>query len=346
MRQLHEKGLVQIVPETPLKYRAVPFDRYLTKSIKEMREKSNELESNMEDLAKEFELRHKKPEKQGKFEVLYGRRNVRDRLGKIYEQAKSEIISIGTENSPARIVNTTLWQIEDQAKEGIDIKYAFPVNLSNKEKVEKIAKYAIIKHIDRNPPMHFVVVDNKECMLIHRVPDDPDPVRGDDIAIWTDDEAIVAAMKEIAQSFLDGGVGYTSFNALGPMMGTIGTWIESTGIDTEDVLVDLGKEIGKQISGKLKSKSKDRLLKELQRYWKNNNLGKVEIESKDPLIITMENHMNCRESPHIAKSLCSFVKSSISTIVEDKLGASCKVKKMSCPEGGKTMCRLELDIKK
>jgi sugar-specific transcriptional regulator TrmB len=346
MRQLHEKGLVQIVPETPLKYRAVPFDKYLDIRIREMREKSDELEANSENLSKEFELRHKKPEKQGKFEVLYGRRNVRDRLNKIYEQAQSEIISIGTSNSPARIVNTTLWVIEDKDPEKIEIKYAFPVSLSNKEKVEKIAKYATIKHIDRDPPMHFVVVDEKECMLIHRVPDDPDPVRGDDIAIWTDDEAIVRAMKEIAQSFLDGGVGYTSFNALGPMMGTIGTWIESTGIDTSEVLVDLGNGIGKQIAGKLKSKSKDRLLKEIQRFWKNNNLGTVNIESKEPLIITMENYMNCRESPKIAKSLCSFVKASISAIVKEKLGASCKVKKMSCPDKGRTFCRLELDIKK
>jgi sugar-specific transcriptional regulator TrmB len=346
MRQLHEKGLVQIVPETPLKYRAVPFDLYLNKRIREMRERSDELESNIQDLSQEFALRHKTPEKQGKFEVLYGRRNVRDRLAKIYEQAESEIMSIGTSNSPARIVNTTLWQLEDKHKEGLEIKYAFPVSMTNKEKVTKIAKYADIKHIDREPPMHFVVVDDKECMLIHRVPDDPDPVRGDDIAIWTDDEAIVHAMKEIAQSFLDGGVGYSSFNALGPMMGTIGTWIEATGIETSDVLERLGKQIGMQIAGKLKARSKDRLLKEIQRYWKNNNLGSVNIETKDPLVITMENYMNCRESPDIAKSLCSFVRSSLGTIIHEKLGASAKVKKMSCPDRGRTFCRLELDIKK
>ena len=29
MQQLHEKGLVQILPETPLRYKAVPFAAYL-----------------------------------------------------------------------------------------------------------------------------------------------------------------------------------------------------------------------------------------------------------------------------------------------------------------------------
>lgn len=345
MRQLHEKGLVQIVPETPLKYRAVPFERYLENQIKDMRVRSDELEANKTDLSKEFAFSHKKPEKQGKFEVLYGRRNVRDRLTKIYTQAKKEILSIGTSNSPARIVNTTLWEIEDKKKEGVLIQYAFPVSKSNQEKVAKIAKYAEIRHIDRNPPMHFVVVDNKECMLIHRVPDDPDPVRGEDVAIWTDDEAIVNAMDEIAHSFLNGGVGYSSFNALGPMMGTIGNWIDTTGIDTELVLRNLGSEIGNQISSQLRSRSKEPLLKEIARFWKKHNLGTIQVETKKPLIITMENYMNCRESPDIARFLCSFVKASMETIIKSRLNADCIVRKMSCPDEGRTFCRLELEIK-
>jgi sugar-specific transcriptional regulator TrmB len=346
MRQLHDKGLVQIVPETPLKYRAVRFDRYLEKKIKDMRDKAGELEANKETLSKEFILSHKKPEKQGKFEVLYGRRNVRDRLNKIYSSAKEEVLSIGTSNSPARIVNTTLWVIEDKKKEGLAIRYAFPVNKSNKEKVEKIAPYAEIKHIDRNPPMHFVVVDMKECMMIHRVPDDADPVRGDDVAIWTDDEAIVSAMEEIARSFLNGGVGYTSFNALGPIMGTIGSWIDSIGINTDKTLTNLGREIGAQIADNLKSKGRDPLLKEMSSYWKKHDLGEVKVERKRPLIITMENYMNCRESPEIAKFLCSFIKATVETIMLNKLNADCKVKEMGCPDNGRTYCRLQVDIKK
>lgn len=346
MRQLHDKGLVQIIPETPLKYKAVPFDRYLEKQIKDMREKAEELESNIETLSKDFVFRHRKPEKQGKFEVLYGRRNVRDRLMKIYSSAKKEILSIGTSNSPGRIINTTLWAIEDKKKEGLTIKYAFPVNENNKEKVQRIANFAEIKHIDRDPPMHFVVVDMKECMLIHRVPDDADPVRGDDVAIWTDDEAIVNAMEEIALSFLNGGVGYTSFNALGPIMGTIGNWVESMGIDTDEVLSTLGREMGSQIASKLRSKNKDPLLKEMARFWKKNNLGEVRVERKRPLIISMENYMNCRESPAVAKSLCSFVKTTVETIMTTKLNAHCTVKKMSCPDQGRTFCRLQVDVRR
>jgi predicted hydrocarbon binding protein len=324
----------------------VPFGQYLKKNIGDMREKAKELEANIKTLSKDFAFKHRKPEKQGKFEVLYGRRNVRDRLAKIYSQAKKEILSIGTSNSPARIVNTTLWFTEDKKKEGVAVRYAFPVNSSNKDKVEKIAKFADISHIDRNPPMHFVVVDEKECMLIHRVPDDADPVRGDDVAIWTDDEAIVNAMKEIAQSFLDRGVGYTSFNAIGPIMGTIGNWIQSINVNTDKVFISMGQEVGRQIADHLKSKSKAALLKEIAKFWKKHNLGEVKVEQKKPLIITMENYMNCRESPDIAKSLCCFIKAAMETIMTAKLNAECNIKKMSCPDQGKTFCRLEIDIGK
>jgi sugar-specific transcriptional regulator TrmB len=344
MRQLHDKGLVQIIPETPLKYRVVPFERFLQKKIKDMRENADELESSVETISKDFTITHREPEKQGKFEVLYGRRNVRDRLMKIYESAKKEVLSIGTSNSPGRIVNTTLWFLDDKKKEGVAVRYAFPVNIGNKDKVEKIAKFAEIRHIDRDPPMHFIVVDEKECMLIHRVPDDADPVRGDDVAIWTDDEAIVNAMKEIANSFLNGGVGYKSFNALGPIMGTIGNWIETIDIDTNKVLHNMGHEMGRLVADRLKSNTKAALLKEIAEFWKKNNLGEVRVEQRKPLIITMENYMNCRESPEIARSLCSFVKATMETVITSKLKADCRVKKMSCPEQGRTYCRLEVDI--
>ena len=59
MRQLHDKGLVQIVPETPLKYRAVPFDNFLQKKIKDMRKNAEEMEANIEELSKDFAVKHK-----------------------------------------------------------------------------------------------------------------------------------------------------------------------------------------------------------------------------------------------------------------------------------------------
>lgn len=118
------------------------------------------------------------------------------------------------------------------------------------------------------------------------------------------------------------------------------------GVNTNDALITLGKEIGRQVSGNLKSKKKEPLLKEMAKYWKKHDLGEVKVERKRPLIITMENYMNCRESPEIAKFLCSFIKATVETIMINKLNADCKVKEMGCPDHGRTYCRLQIDIKK
>jgi predicted hydrocarbon binding protein len=108
----------------------------------------------------------------------------------------------------------------------------------------------------------------------------------------------------------------------------------------------MGQETGNQIAANFKSKNRDSLLKEMQDYWKKNNLGEVNVERKRPLIITMENYMNCRDSPEIAKYLCGFIRATIQTIVSSKLNADCNVKEMGCPDQGRTFCRFELDIGK
>src|SRR5439155_863904 len=43
MQQLHEKGLVQILPETPLRYKAVPFATYLQALADDLRSRAKQI---------------------------------------------------------------------------------------------------------------------------------------------------------------------------------------------------------------------------------------------------------------------------------------------------------------
>src|SRR3990172_5267462 len=56
MQQLHEKGLVEIIPETPLKYTPVPFSSYLATRAQEQREKAEQLEATLPQLGAEFAI--------------------------------------------------------------------------------------------------------------------------------------------------------------------------------------------------------------------------------------------------------------------------------------------------
>ena len=86
MQQLHEKGLVQILPETPLRYKAVPFETYLRTLADDLRSRAKQIDTGLEASAREFAINaHQEPEARGRFEAIYGRKNVRERLLKMYD---------------------------------------------------------------------------------------------------------------------------------------------------------------------------------------------------------------------------------------------------------------------
>jgi len=200
MQQLHEKGLVQILPETPLRYKAVPFATYLHALADDMRSRAKQIDAGLDTLAREFAISaQKEPESRGRFEAIYGRKNVRERLLKMYDGATREVIGIGTTKSPGRILGAFMPDLVDKAKQGVRLKYAFCFTPENRDDVRALLKHAEVRHIDFMMPVYMHVFDGKEFLMSHPIPDDDSSYRGDDIAIWTDDLAIADAMSEMAE---------------------------------------------------------------------------------------------------------------------------------------------------
>ncbi len=200
MQQLHGKGLVQVLPEKPLRYRAVPFASYLRTLAEDYRNRAQRLDTNVEVLAREFPLAASgTPETRGRFEAIYGRRNVRDKLVEMYEKAEREIIAVGSTFSPGRILRSFGAQIADRARAGVTVKYAFHLTLQNQEEIRTIAKYAEVRTIDFYVPVCRHAVDRRQFLMSHPIPDDDSAYRGEDIAIWTDDPAIALAMAQMAE---------------------------------------------------------------------------------------------------------------------------------------------------
>ena len=206
MSQLHEKGLVEIVPESPLRYKAVPFADYLRKVSDEYRQKAIEIESDLDKLSKEFAVRAgTEPEKRGSFEAIYGRRNVREKLMKMYGSARKEIVGIGTRVSPGRILKAFGPVLEEKSQAGVTLRYAFPMSDPNHSDVRSLMRYAKVRRIDFEMPVYLHVVDSREFLMSHPIPDDESFYVGDDICIWTDDSAIAKAMSEMAERIWQAG---------------------------------------------------------------------------------------------------------------------------------------------
>ena len=207
MQQLHEKGLVEIVPETPLKYKAVPFATFLLARSKDYRERAVAVEANLESLSREFAiLARDEPEVRGRFEAVYGRRNVRERLIKMYTSAEQEVYGLGTEQSPGRIMKAFGQYIIDKSKAGVKLRYAYRVTDGNLRDVEVLRRYAAVRHVEFTMPVYMHVVDRREFLMSHPIPDDDAFYRGEDIAIWTNDPAISEAIGEMSRKIWETGV--------------------------------------------------------------------------------------------------------------------------------------------
>ena len=200
MQQLHQKGLVQILPETPLRYEPVAFDAYLRALGDDLRSRAKQLDAGLDSLAREFAINaQREPESHGRFEAIYGRKNVRERLLRMYAIASREIIGIGTTKSPGRILGAFRPNLVEKAAQGVRLKYAFCFTPENRDDVRMLLKHAEVRHIDFQMPVYMHNVDGKEFLMSHPIPDDDSSYRGDDIAIWTNDPAIGDAMSEMSE---------------------------------------------------------------------------------------------------------------------------------------------------
>lgn len=200
MQQLHSKGLVDILPETPIRYQPVPFDAYLRALAEDLRLRAKQVEAGRDSLAREFAIiAQREPESRGRFEAIYGRKNVRERLLRMYATAAKEVIGIGTTKSPGRILGAFRPDLVEKAAQGVHLKYAFCFTPDNRDDVRLLMKHAEVRHIDFLMPVYMHVVDGKEFLMSHPIPDDDSSYRGDDIAIWTNDPAIAGAMSEMSE---------------------------------------------------------------------------------------------------------------------------------------------------
>lgn len=206
MQQLHEKGLVDILPEAPLRYKPVPFAAYVRGLTEDLRRRAGQLDANLDALSREFAiLAREEPEDRGAFEAIYGRRNVRERLIKMYDSAATEVIGIGTTRSPGRILRAFGPNLIQRNRAGVSLKYAFCFTPENREDVVALLRHAEIRHIDFLMPVYMHVVDGREFLMSHPIPDDDSFYKGDDIAIWTDDPALARAMAQMAARIWEGG---------------------------------------------------------------------------------------------------------------------------------------------
>lgn len=192
---LHEKRLVEIIPERPKRYQPVSFDDYLENVKHGYQSKLHKLEADRKVMSREFApCLPVEPERAGRFRVLKGRKNVVRRVLEMLNRATAEAVIMGSHAQATRLAHF-LPLLRQRAKDGVKIRILLPVDERNEVVARELADVATVRHMPESSGSTIAVVDGREALLGHPIPDDGHVFQGEDIAIWSDDGAIVSDLS-------------------------------------------------------------------------------------------------------------------------------------------------------
>lgn len=198
---LHEKSLVEVIPERPKRFLPQAFHEYLDRyedrfkeRLKQVKEDKERFEGLM-DTSGESTIQGA-----GKFRALKGRKNVLNRMLEMVEEAEKSIWLMGSAFAPLRL-NYYSPLLHEKVDEGILVRVQCPILATNRMDIQEAMAYGDVRHRDTEHAGSSVfIVDGEEVLLTHYIPDDTHLFKGEDVGVWSDDRAIVADQVEMLAS--------------------------------------------------------------------------------------------------------------------------------------------------
>ena len=195
---LESKKLLAVIPDRPKRYQVQPISNYIESLEANYRSRATALETQKDALSEEFAPRGKVTmERSGGFVVLKGRANISSKLCELIGKA-NEDFAVATSAMGAHRLAYHHDLLEEAAGRGSKVRILAPATAENAEACEKMLGKADVRHalVDLGA-VTLAFVDEKEVMLIHHVPDDRHYFQGADVALWSDDPAIVTSLKAL-----------------------------------------------------------------------------------------------------------------------------------------------------
>jgi len=343
MHQLHEKGLVQIIPESPIRYRAVPISKFIESQVESIRARADNLHGSKDELTTLFgSIEAAVVEKQGRFEVIYGRRNVRQRVSKIYHAAKQEIVVVGTSKSPDRMVKARMFDIEDKHAEGVKLRFAFPQNVENRKRLSALARFAGVRLFERELPIYFLIADHREAVITHPIPNDENHVKGDDIAIWTDDEAFIAALWMMADDLWGAGIDPEDPDVRIPLALGAGRVAANLLPEPDHLSAELGEAVGRHLARRLRGKKLDGLLREIAADFAAKGVGTLTVIKERPLTVKLDHMLDSRGVPELGEAFGRFYGFILKGALNTRLSPKPPYREIRVLQEGSASCKIFL----
>jgi sugar-specific transcriptional regulator TrmB len=195
---LESKKLLAVIPDRPKRYQVQPISSYIESLESSYRARAAQLGGEKDALSEEFAARGKvQMERSGGFVVLKGRANISSKLCELMGKAREDFAVAASAMGAHRIAYHQ--DLLDAALDrGARVRVLAPGTSENAEACERLGARGELRHalVDLGA-VTLAFVDEREVMLVHHVPDDRHYFQGADVALWSDDPAIVQSLKAL-----------------------------------------------------------------------------------------------------------------------------------------------------
>lgn len=198
---LAEKRLVTLVPERPMRYVAQPFAEYVDRIHADLKGRADAIESQRDSLLEDFTPKGNiRMEEDGAFVVLRGRSNVTSKLFDFITRTQQDFLLMATLNSSRR-VDYHMAMLRDRAEGGARFRMMCPVGAKNADVLAEFSQHGEVRQLlEETPGCAIAIRDDCEAMVMHFLPDDDHHFQGSDVALWTDDKAMVLTLKAMLEA--------------------------------------------------------------------------------------------------------------------------------------------------
>lgn len=199
--QLHEKGLVDILPEFPRKYAPVPFGEFLAKIQEEHEEATRRLEAERDDLLEMFALvGGASASDRGGLTFLRGRRNAFERYDELLRGAREDVLLMAT---PGMLASRRGWvaPLLEAHSRGAKLRVLAPHAPDAAPGVQELQSVAPVRRRPAGPgeSSAILVVDGARVLLVHFLPDDGHVAEGNASAVAVDQDGVVALLAGLVE---------------------------------------------------------------------------------------------------------------------------------------------------
>jgi len=201
LQSLARKGLLDMVPERPMRYVPRPLSEFLSAREDEMRKRLTTLEEEREALAAEFLPNGGLAvEGDGQFTLLRSRAAVEERVAAMMGRARIDVLLAATEGQVRRLAASPE-AANEAARNGVAVRILAPLTERNRAAARALSEIAELRPMrwEENPGVAALIVDGEEAMLLHVLPDDDHLYVGSDVGLWTNDKAMVAGIRAMLE---------------------------------------------------------------------------------------------------------------------------------------------------